>query len=166
MPERQPKPMSVVPPSPALGDDAHAALCLPGLQGPDLERGGDAGADRGGVAEERVDPRQLPRRLGVGRREHLEAAGRVRGDELVSGGPHRRVDGIARAQRLAAALACAMAGVERIVSLDRGLDSTLLRREQAVADREGTGLIELDGLVHVTPLSLRSDRRRAAGSRR
>ena len=132
----------------ALGDHANAALLEPGLQRLDLERGGDAGSDRSGVAEQRMDPWQLPRRLRVGRREHLEAAGGVGGDQLVAGRAHRRVDGVARTERLAAALARPVAGVERIVSLDRRLDGALLGLEQAIADGEGAGLIELDELVH------------------
>jgi hypothetical protein len=41
-----------------------------------------------------------------------------------------------------------VAGVERVAALDRGLHRALLGREQAIADGEGAGLIELDGLVH------------------
>ena len=51
-----------------------------------LQRGGDAGGDRGGVAEQRMDPRHLPRGLRVRRREHLQAAGGVGGDQLAVGG--------------------------------------------------------------------------------
>ena len=45
----------------------------------------DARGDRRGVAEQRMDPRNLPRRLRIRRREHFEAAGRVDGDQLVVG---------------------------------------------------------------------------------
>src|SRR4029079_10588280 len=85
---------------------------------------------------------------GVGRREHLEASRGVGGDQAIAGGPHRRVDGVARAERLAAALAGAVAGVERVAALDRGLHRALLGREQPIADGEGAGLVELDLLVH------------------
>ena len=34
----------------------------------------------------------------------FEAAGRIHGDEIIACRPHRRVDGVARAERLAAAL--------------------------------------------------------------
>ena len=57
-----------------LGDDALVASLHP-------ERRRDAGRHGGGVREERVDPRQLPRRLRVRRREDLEATGRVRRDQ-------------------------------------------------------------------------------------
>src|SRR3989304_209340 len=53
------------------------------------ERRGDAGRDCRGVAEERMDPRNLPGGLGVGGREHLQAAGGVRRHQLVAGGVHR-----------------------------------------------------------------------------
>ena len=48
-------------------------------------------------------------RLGVRRREDLEAAGRVGGDQLAVGGAHRGVERVAGAERLAAALAGAVA---------------------------------------------------------
>jgi hypothetical protein len=49
----------------ALGDDLDVVAAL------DAHGRGNAGGDRGGVAEERVDPGDLPRGLGVGRGEHL-----------------------------------------------------------------------------------------------
>ena len=68
------------------------------------------------------------------------------------GRAHRGVDRVARAQRLAAALAGAVARVERVAALDRRLHAALLGREQAVADGEGAGLVELDraGPCHAT----------------
>jgi hypothetical protein len=137
--------MSVVPPSPPWAITRTLLFSSPAFSALTLSAAAMPVPDRSGVAEQRMDPRQLPRRFRVGRREHLEAAGGVGGDELVAGGAHRRVDGIARAERLAAALARPVAGVERIVSLDRRLDGALLGREQAIADGEGAGLIELDG---------------------
>ena len=47
--------------------------------------------------------------------KHLQAAGRVRRDELALGRFHRRVDGVARAERLAAALAGAVAELSELV---------------------------------------------------
>src|SRR5262249_3086528 len=70
-------------------------------------------------------------------------------DQLISRGAHRGVDGIACAQCLAAPLTCAMPGVERVGSVHVGLYRALMLSEQTVTDREGPGLIELDGLhVH------------------
>ena len=66
-----------------------------------------------------------PRRLGIGRREHLEAPRRVDRDELAASGPHRRVEGVARPERLAAALAGTMTGVEGIRSAGVGLDGAI-----------------------------------------
>ena len=150
----------------ALGDDAHGAALESGPDGLDLQRGRDAGAHRRRVAKERVDPGQLPARLGVGRRKHLQAAGGVGGDQLSFRGAHRGVDRITRAQRLAAALAGAVARVERVVAVDAGLHAALLGCEQAVADGEGAGLVELERLVHVMPPWKPRCRHHAAGSRR
>jgi hypothetical protein len=82
-------------------------------------------ATAGGVAEQRVDPRNLPRGFRVGRGEHFQAAGGVGGDQLVVGRVHRGVDRVARAERLAAALAGAVAGVERVGALHVGLHAAL-----------------------------------------
>src|SRR6266571_2788019 len=113
----------------------------------------------GGVAEQRMDPGNLPGGFRVRGREHLEAAGGVGRHQLAGAGGHRRVDRVARAERLAATLAGAMAGVQRVGPRRVGLDAALLRFEQAVADGEGAGLVELDGLEgHVRLLSdLRRD---------
>jgi hypothetical protein len=128
----------------ALGDDADiAALAFLLL---DLDRRGDAGGDRRGVAEQRMDPRNLPGGFRVGRGEDFEAAGGVGRDQLSLAGDHRGVDGVARAERLAAALAGAVPGVERVGALHVGLHRALFGRQQAVADGEGAGLVELDGL--------------------
>ena len=81
---------------------------------------------------------QLPRALGVRGREHLEAAGRVGGDQLVAGRAHRGVERVARAERLAAALAGAVAGGERVRALRVGLHGALLGIEQPVADHEAS----------------------------
>ena len=82
-----------------------------------LQRGRDAGRDRRRVAEQRVEPGQLPGRLRVRRREDLEAAGRVRGDQPALGRAHRGVEHVAGAERLAAALAGAVARGERVRAL-------------------------------------------------
>src|SRR5215208_6942306 len=83
----------------ALADHAHVLAALR------LQRGGDTARDGRRVAEQRVDPRELPRALGIGRGEHLEAARRVGRDQAPVAGPHRRVERVTRAERLAAALA-------------------------------------------------------------
>ena len=87
----------------------------------------------------------LPRGLRVGRREHLQAAGRVGGDQLAVGGAHRGVERVARAERLAAALAGAVAAGDRVACAARvGLHGALLGVEQAVAGREAARLVEAD----------------------
>ena len=142
--------MSTRPAVAALGDDADVVAAL------HLQRRGDAGRDRGRVAEERVDPRQLPRRLRVRRREHLEAARRVRRDQPPVRRAHRGVERVARAERLAAALAGAVAGSERVRALRARLHRALLRIEQAVAGREAAHLEELDLLLrHASSSSVR-----------
>ena len=135
----------------ALGDHAHLVPAL------DPHRGGNAGGDRGGVAEQRVQPGDLPGRLGIGRGEHLEAAGGVDGDQLVVGGAHRRIQRVARAERLAAALAGAVARVMALARSHAGLHGALRLVEQAVADGEGAGLVELESLdlsISMTAASL------------
>ncbi len=69
----------------ALADDAHILAALR------PQRCGDPGRYGGGVAEQRVDPRDPPGGLRVGGRENLQAAGRVCGDHLPVGGAHRGV---------------------------------------------------------------------------
>ena len=78
-------------------------------------------ATRGRVAEQRVDPRQPPGGLREGRREDLQAAGRVGGDQATAGGAQRGVERVARAERLAAALAGAVALGDRVGALGVGL---------------------------------------------
>ena len=73
---------------------------------------------------------------GIRRGEDLQAAGRVGGDQLAVGRAHRGVERVARAERLAAALAGAVAGGERVRRARVGLHRALLGVEQAVADRE------------------------------
>ena len=68
------------------------------------QRGGDPAGDRAGVAEQRVQPGQPPRGLWIGRGEHLQAAGRIGGDQLSVGGAHRGIERIACAERFAASL--------------------------------------------------------------
>src|SRR5664279_131102 len=101
-----------------------------------------------------MDPWQLPRGLRVRRRKDLEAAGRVGCDQQSVGSAHRGVDGIACTERLAAALTGAVAGVQRIAAVAGGLHATLFGCEQAVADGEGAGLVELDCLRHVSSPSM------------
>ena len=108
MPERHPKPMSTVPPSPACPTTRVVAAAL------DPQRRGHPGRHRRCVAEQRVEPGDLPRRLGVRGREHLEAAGGVDRHHLAAGGPHGGVEGVAGAQCLAAALAGPVARRQRV----------------------------------------------------
>ncbi len=123
-----------------LGDDAHVVHSL------HLQRGGDAGCDRGGVAEERVEPRDPPRGLGIGGREDLEAAGRVDRDELALGRPHRGVECVAGAERLAASLTGSMARVEGVRPVRVRLDCPVRLVNEAVADGEAADLVEAHGL--------------------
>ncbi len=126
----------------ALRDHAHVVAAL------HAHRRGDARRDRRGVAEQRMNPRDLPRGLRVRRGEHFEAAGRVDGDDLVVRGAHRRIDGVARAERLAATLAGAMPRVERVAARGIRLHRALVLVEQAVADGERPGLVELHRRAH------------------
>jgi hypothetical protein len=77
-----------------------------------LDRRGDAGGDCSGIAEQRVDPGDLPRGLGVGCREDLQATGGIGRDQAATRGLHRRVDGETSAKCFATALAGAVSGVE------------------------------------------------------
>ena len=96
-----------------LGDDAHVVAALR------LQRCRHAGRDRGGVAEQRVQPRHPPGRLGVRRREHLETSRRVDRDHPALGGAHRGVEHHPRSQRLAAAAAGPVARGDRVGALPR-----------------------------------------------
>src|SRR6516164_4992404 len=89
-----------------------------------------------------MHPGDLPGGLGIRCREHLEATGGVDRDELAAGRSHGGVDGIARAERLAASLTGAMATGERVRSINRGLNGTFPLRYQPVAHRKGALLIE------------------------
>src|SRR5215468_4480457 len=89
-----------------------------------------------------MQPGDLPGGLRIGRREYFEATRGVDRDELARGRSHRGVDGITRAERLAASLAGAMTAGERVRSIDRGLNRTLALRYQPVANGEGALLIE------------------------
>ena len=131
-------PMSTVPPSPAWPIDAHVAAAL------HLQGGGDPGRDRRRVREQRVHPRHLPRGLRVGRREDLQAAGRVGRDQAAVGCAHRGVERVARSEHLAAALARAVALGDRVAAVGVGLHRALLGVEQAVAGRVAAHLVELD----------------------
>ncbi len=65
------------------------------------QRRGDAGGHGGSVAEQRMQPGDPPRGLGVGSGEHLQAAGRVHGDYLARPSPawRRRARSARRALR-------------------------------------------------------------------
>ena len=140
----------------ALADDADVLAPL----GP--ERRGDAGAERRSVAEEGVDPGHLPGALRVGGREDLEAARGVGRDQPALGGPHRGVEHVAGAERLAAALTGAVPGGERVGALHPRLHRALLGIEQPISDHVGARLVELDVLVGI--VRLRGDRRRGRGA--
>src|SRR6185295_11130581 len=74
--------------------------------------------------------------------------GRIDGDQLVVGRAHGSIDGIACAQRLAAALAGPMPGIERVGPMHVRLHRALVFREKPVAHGERAGLIELDLRIH------------------
>ena len=138
IPDRHAMPMSTVPPSPpwpmtrtSLRPLTFSAAAMPV-------------ATAGAFAEQRVQPRHLPRGLRVGRREDLQAAGRVGGDQLPVGRAHRGVERVARAERLAAALAGAVALGDRVAAVGVGLHRAQLGVEQAVAGRVASHLVELD----------------------
>ncbi len=141
----------------ALRDDPHVVLAL------HAQRRSDARAHGGRIAEQRVDPGNLPRGLGVRCREHLEAARGVRCDELAVGRRHGCVDRVARTERLAAPLACAVSRVQRVGALASRLHGALLLRQQPVADGEGAGLVEANGLIAHALRLIRSSRRRRRG---
>src|SRR5207302_2428361 len=79
--------------------------------------------------------------------EDLQAASRVDRDHLAAGGAVHRVQRVARAERLAAALAGAMPAGQRVGAAGGRLDAALVLGEQPVPDREAAGLVELDPLV-------------------
>ena len=149
----------------ALADDPDVLTAL------GAQRGGDARRDGGRVPEQRVNPRYPPRALRVGRREHLQAAGRVRGDHPPARGSHRGVKCIPCAERLPAALASTVPTRDRVGALLTGLHRALLRIEQPVANGEAAGLVEANrGRGHacllLTPAPRRPCRGRAECSRR
>ena len=117
--------MSTVPPSPPWPTTRMSSRPLR------AQRRGDAGGHGGGVGEQRVDPRQLPRGLGVRGGEDLEAAGRVGGDQPPAGRAQRGVERVAGAERLAASLAGAMALGDRVGALGVGLHGALVLRRAA-----------------------------------
>src|ERR1019366_4721585 len=125
----------------ALSDDAHRAALRP-------HRRCDPRGDGRGVRGQRMEPGNLPGRLGVGRREHLETARGVDDHELASGRTHGGVEHPPRAERLAASLARAVAARQRVAPVDRRLHGARLRVEQAVAGGQRAGLVELDPLAH------------------
>ena len=130
--------MSTVPPSPACAITLVVAATL------DPQRRRDPGRHRGSVPEQGVQPRDLPRRLRVGRREHLEAAGGVDGHHAAAGGAHGRIDGVAGAERLATALAGPVARGQRVGALGAGLHGAVGAAHQPVADGEAPDLVEAD----------------------
>ena len=130
--------------APAVATGIAAALRAKGRE--DIRVVGQGG-DGGRVAEQRVDPGQLPGRLRKRGREDLEAAGRVGGDHAPLRGPHRSIEDVAGAERLAAALAGAVPGGERVRAVHTRLHRALLGAEQPIADRVGPDLVALDSLL-------------------
>ena len=130
--------MSTVPPSPAC---PMTLVSLPAF-GPQCRR--DARRHGRRIAEERVEPGDLPRGLGVGGREHLEAPGRVHGHHLPAGGAHGGIERIAGAKGLPATLAGPVPRVEGIGPLGARLDGAALDIDEPVPDGEAPDLIEAD----------------------
>src|SRR5208282_5569101 len=75
--------------------------------------------------------------------------GGVDGDHIAAGGAHRGIHRVAGAERLAAALAGAVAAGERVGAVDRDLHRALLVRNQPIADREGALLVEVQLLRRI-----------------
>jgi hypothetical protein len=96
----------------ALRNGSHFGVSL------DAHRCRNAGGNRGGVAEQRMQPGDLPGGLGVRRCEYFEATRCIDRDELAGSRSHGGIDGVARAERLAAALAGAMAAGQRIRTVE------------------------------------------------
>ena len=95
--------MSTVPPSPAWPTTRTSSRPLA------RSAAATPAATAGALPNSECSHGSCQERLRVRRGEHLEAAGRVDRDQLAVGGPHRRVEHVARAERLAAALAGAVA---------------------------------------------------------
>src|SRR5262249_3180020 len=94
------------------------------------------------IAEQRMEPGDLPGGLGIGSCEYFEATRCIDRGELAAGRSHGCIDGVAGAQCLAASLARAMAAGERVRAVDGSLHRALLLRDQPVADGERALLIE------------------------
>ena len=95
----------------------------------------DAARHRRRVAEERVQPRHLPRRLGYGVVNTSRQPVAFTATRRPLRRAHRSVEDVARAERLAAPLARAMTARERVAPIDRRLHRALRRIERAGCQR-------------------------------
>src|SRR5262249_38025996 len=98
------------------------------------------------IAEQRMQPRNLPRRFGIRGGEHLEASRGIDGDEIAAGGAQGGVNGVARPESLPTSLASAMPAGKRVRTIDRRLHRSLRLADEAVAHRESPLLVEFEFL--------------------
>ena len=91
-----------------------------------------------------MKPRQLPGAFRIRCREDFQTARGVGSDDLSVGGGKGRINCIACAERFAAALTGAVTGIQSVVALLGGLNGTIRRVKEAIADRPGARLIKAD----------------------
>src|SRR5450631_4067641 len=136
MPDRVPKPISTVAPSPpwlttrtSVRPLAFMAAATP--------------VATAGAFPNNECSQAIRQEVGVRGGEHLKTPGGIDRHELPVGCPHRGIEGDAGTECLSAARAGAVAAGQRVRPLSIGLDGALVRVEQAVSDREATHLVEL-----------------------
>jgi len=83
-----------------------------------------------------------------------QESGCVNRDDLPAGSAHRRVKGVAGPKSFTAALASAVAGIDRVRPIAMSLDRSFVFIEKAIANGETADLIKMDALAGhaVTPL--------------
>ena len=96
------------------------------------------------IAEERMQPRHSPGAFRIRRREDFQAPGGIRHGDPAVGFFHRRVQRVAGAEGLAAALAGAVSRFQRIEALGRALQCLQLLIQKPITNRKGAGLIKMD----------------------
>ena len=126
----------------ALGD--HADRGLPVLLRTDPIGRSHTGRDSRRIAEERMQPRHSPGAFRIRRREDFQAPGGIRHGDPAVGFFHRRVQRVAGAEGLAAALAGAVSRFQRIEALGRALQCLQLLIQKPITNRKGAGLIKMD----------------------